>query len=955
MIRACIVIALCAGCLSSGSIVCDDGRLCPAGTVCDDTHAKCLQPSQQGCSGTGACTVTNPDDGVCVDGWCLRRGCGDTLIEPGEQCDGTAFAPGVSCKTIGYYDDIDLRCSENCTVDPSGCSRHCGDGKVDPEEDCEPNVPIPPEVNCQSLHFYDPGPVTCDPDRCVYLTTACTGYCGDEMLNGPELCDGSWGSALECVDYGFDAGAVSCADKLCVAAFDRCAMLGWKRVAGAPSGFFTGIGGASPNDVWLVGGTLVYHWDGHGWKDVDAQPNGLDLSAVWVADTDDAWIVGAHAQIRRWNGTTWEPETNPVQGMDLASISGTSANDVWAVGAQGTVIHRDANGWQRMNGYGLTSLSSVWARPGDVWIVGFSGVVYHNGTIVDIGTTESLAGVWASGPDDVWIAESDTLSLHHWDGKAWRVWTDDIGGHSAVWGSGPRDVYTIAPDGEYSHFDGAHWIGTKDGATAKARAVFGFGVGDVWVAGATAARYAGRAMVFPGGKTVDAYTSSLAGTGIDNLWASSTTGDLYFFDGADWVVTGASAFTDGWGTDPSRMFFADGQLIEQWDGAIMSTTSVTNGVAAVWGSGPDDVWAMGMDVMHWDGVGWSAIEGPPFVVADIWGSGPTNVWAVGGGGGIAHWDGDAWKSYVSPTTRALHGVWGSSAKDVWAAGDNGALAHFDGDAWSSQDVPAVADTLTTIAGTAPDDIWAVSDRASIYHYDGVSWTPVRNTLAPETQLVGLIAEPRHIFLGGTAPGLAFDRVRPWSCRAHERACGDGVDDDCDGAIDGDDGDCKDVVRLSQVAMGDVPLLEVVNRTSDTIDLDGLTIAFHLDCNQFVSSYRFGADAQVAGNQTFRAVVANDLLERERYLATRMCKSDEQANGWYALCAGPCDLSTCDGMIDYVQIGTGGSNPPACAIFSPAPVDSSSATAGQGVVRTSFSSGGKQGAASDWAILPISRK
>src|SRR5262245_26790825 len=54
-------------------------------------------------------------------------------------------------------------------------------------------------------------------------------------------------------------------------------------------------------------------------------------------------------------------------------------------------------------------------------------------------------------------------------------------------------------------------------------------------------------------------------------------------------------------------------------------------------------------------------------LTSVWGSGKDDVWAVGSGGTIIHYDGSAWKPTPPdpPTMNTFYGVWGSGAKDVW--------------------------------------------------------------------------------------------------------------------------------------------------------------------------------------------------------------------------------------------------------------------------------------------------
>jgi hypothetical protein len=59
----------------------------------------------------------------------------------------------------------------------------------------------------------------------------------------------------------------------------------------------------------------------------------------------------------------------------------------------------------------------------------------------------------------------------------------------------------------------------------------------------------------------------------------------------------------------------------------------TADLRAVWGSGPEDVFAVGLDgtILHYDGSAWSAMDtpfsssqSPPSLYA-VWGSGPNDV------------------------------------------------------------------------------------------------------------------------------------------------------------------------------------------------------------------------------------------------------------------------------------------------------------------------------------------
>src|SRR5579862_2786316 len=96
-----LLLALCAGCLEPSLVPCEDGRDCPAGTVCDDAHHNCVRADQlTACANLPqftACTATDVVNGSCYDGVCLTGGCGNGIVDPGELCDDGNTISGDGC------------------------------------------------------------------------------------------------------------------------------------------------------------------------------------------------------------------------------------------------------------------------------------------------------------------------------------------------------------------------------------------------------------------------------------------------------------------------------------------------------------------------------------------------------------------------------------------------------------------------------------------------------------------------------------------------------------------------------------------------------------------------------------------------------------------------------------------------------------------------------------------
>src|SRR4029077_10474552 len=116
----------------------------------------------------------------------------------------------------------------------------------------------------------------------------------------------------------------------------------------------------------------------------------------------------------------------------------------------------------------------------------------------------------------------------------------------------------------------------------------------------------------------------------------------------------------------------------------------------------------------------------------VWGSGPNDVFAVGYMGRIVHFDGARWSSMSSGTPDWLKSVWGTGPDDVYAissapVGGNPVLVlHWDGTSWSriyggdDASAPASAYNPASIWGSAADDILTVGGNSGIRRGTGTS-------------------------------------------------------------------------------------------------------------------------------------------------------------------------------------------------------------------------------------------
>jgi hypothetical protein len=77
-------------------------------------------------------------------------GCGDGIINhsAGEECEANDLK-GTTCRSLGF-DEGTLSCSGDCKLVKTGCIKHCGNGKIEPEEDCEGDAGLP---SCETFGY----------------------------------------------------------------------------------------------------------------------------------------------------------------------------------------------------------------------------------------------------------------------------------------------------------------------------------------------------------------------------------------------------------------------------------------------------------------------------------------------------------------------------------------------------------------------------------------------------------------------------------------------------------------------------------------------------------------------------------------------------------------------------------------------------------------------------------
>jgi hypothetical protein len=217
----------------------------------------------------------------------------------------------------------------------------------------------------------------------------------------------------------------------------------------------------------------------------------------------------------------------------------------------------------------------------------------------------------------------------------------------------------------------------------------------------------------------------------------------------------ASATVDRalWGTGPADLFLVGGSggpLISHYDGKAWTIQLQADNFSGkgglgplrdVWGSGAADVIAVGHPdqgygdvgyVAQYDGSKWAESYRAAHGLTAVWGSGPDAVFAVGKYGAVAKRSGASWSPVETGLTVSFLDIWGTSAQNLYAVAveviggsiDAG-IPKIDVKMVDAGKVDAGKVDAGKLDGGKLDggklDAGIQTSRGVIVHYDGQSW------------------------------------------------------------------------------------------------------------------------------------------------------------------------------------------------------------------------------------------
>lgn len=434
-------------------------------------------------------------------------------------------------------------------------------------------------------------------------------------------------------------------------------------------------------------------------------------------------------------------------------VWGSGRDDIWLAADVGdAVIHWDGETYQAMS-TGLSSeVLKIWGTgPADVWAVGPQGIARFDGSswrpmVAD----RPLRGtdIHGLGPDDVWVAAPPDLL--HWDGRSWRdfpelrTYTPPVSPYR-VWAVGPEEVWLTEPEERIFRWDGKSFRQTLLQNGFLFSRITATSPRDGWAVGFAGGRLPTGLLHWNGEGwapvTIElGEARQLTGLWVDQvgaLWLGALGGLLLRYEPGSGSLTrlptgGASGLNALWGSAPDDLW-AVGREVVRWNGQTVRPLQepISGGLNTIWGSNSHDIWAAGQGLLHYDGARWEPVPGISAVLLDLWGSASDDIWAVGERGVILHHDGSRWTRSATGVAARLNSVWGSGRRDVWAVGSTSddktgtsrvIVLHYDGTDWKTVPVQYGPDNqgeLTGVWGLNAGDVWAMP---GCLHFDGAMWS-----------------------------------------------------------------------------------------------------------------------------------------------------------------------------------------------------------------------------------------
>jgi hypothetical protein len=268
----------------------------------------------------------------------------------------------------------------------------------------------------------------------------------------------------------------------------------------------------------------------------------------------NVFAVGISQSLYAWNGANWRTAGSFTNATSYFSVFGFSSTDIW-IGGASTAIE-------------------------------FDGSSYVATTLPD--PTPIVYAFWGTSRTDLWALGGGLGSggtILHYNGSMWTqvFYMTNAPALYGGYGSASNDIWAVGNAGAIMHWNGTAWTSVASPTIHPLRAAFAVNPSEAWAVGdaGTIVHWNGTMWQLDAG-------SGLVSDPLHGVWAVDTN-DV-------WVVGG----------DTSR-----GVTLHRSGGSWSQVPNPSSAaLSAVWAKGPRDVFAAGMDVIHWNGSAWSTIPAP---------------------------------------------------------------------------------------------------------------------------------------------------------------------------------------------------------------------------------------------------------------------------------------------------------------------------------------------------------
>ncbi len=269
-------------------------------------------------------------------------------------------------------------------------------------------------------------------------------------------------------------------------------------------------------------------------------------------------------------------------------------------------------------------------------------------------TTDPFTGrwveeIWASGPNNIWVAGADGVIVR-WDGQNWSVietcTQEDL---YSIWGTAAGDIWAVGRAGTILHWDGDTWTTETPPTDERLWGVWADDDAGVWVVGDGGSAFRRSASGWDAFATgTDLTLFSVWGANADRVWAVGDLGAIVYWNGATWTT---------------QQSFVGQELY------AVRGLSATD-VVAVGGGG---------SIVRFDGSTWSEENSETtetlFAVGLVHSG---EYWVSGHKGVMRHQHYGTWDDHSDETGANMYALWANSSADVWLGGSAGNVWHWGG-------------------------------------------------------------------------------------------------------------------------------------------------------------------------------------------------------------------------------------------------------------------------------------